>query len=186
MKKNTKNIIIVILFLLFVFVASFFLNIKINNVKDVSYKKGWDDAKARLYTQIGPIATDSAITDMVFGAITKINENKIDIKINSTELLSLPELDNRIVVINNQTKIYQFQMKNDKKYKGELENYYGENNIDANTFIPGPGKQLGPDKYEQVLVSLENLQSGQLVNIYADKNIKESKSFIAKEIIIKK
>ena len=161
------------------------INIKINDVREVSYQKGWDDAKARLYAQIGSIADDGIITDMVFGTITKINGNQINVKISSSELLSDPVLDNRVVTINNQTQIYKFQLKNEEEYEKELENYYKENNIDVNIFVPSPDKQFGPDKYEQVLTNLENLQDGQVINVYANQNIKEIKSFTAKEIVIK-
>ena len=122
---------------------------------------------------------------MVFGTITNINGNQINIKISSTELLSDPVLDNRIVIINNQTQIYKFQLKNREEYEKELDNYYNENNIDINTFIPSPDKQLGPDKYEQVLTNSDNLRVGQVINVYANKNIKEIKNFTAKEIVIK-
>lgn len=186
MQKNIKITILIILFLSLISVISYFLNIKINNIRDVSYQKGWNDAKVRLYAQIGSIANDGIVTDMVFGTIIKINGNQISIKVSSAELLSDPVLDNRVVTVNNQTQIYRFQLKSTEEYEKELENYYKENNIDVDTFVPSPDKQLGPDKYEQVLVNLENLQVGQVVNIYADKNIKEVKSFTAKEIVIKK
>ena len=149
MQKNIKITILIIFLLLLIAIFSFFLNIKINDTREVSYQKGWDDAKARLYAQIGSIANDGVITDMVFGTITNINGNQINIKISSTELLSDPVLDNRIVIINNQTQIYKFQLKNREEYEKELDNYYNENNIDINTFIPSPDKQLGPDKYEK-------------------------------------
>ena len=186
MQKNIKIIILVILLLLLIFGISYFLNIKINNIRDVSYQKGWDDAKARLYAQIGSIANDGVITDMVFGTITEIKGNQINIKISSTELLSNPVLDNRVVAVNDQTQIYKFQLKDKEDYKKELENYYKENNIDVNTFVPSPDKQLGPDKYEKLLTNLESLQAGQVINVYADKNVKEIKNFTAKEIVIKK
>lgn len=185
MQKNIKAIVLIIFLLLFIAIFSFFLNIKINTLKEISYQKGWDDAKARLYAQIGSIANDGVITDMVFGTITNINGNQINIKISSTELLSDPVLDNRIVIINNQTQIYKFQLKNREEYEKELDNYYNENNIDINTFIPSPDKQLGPDKYEQVLTNSDNLRVGQVINVYANKNIKEIKNFTAKEIVIK-
>ncbi|MCK5510992.1 hypothetical protein KAI65_05655 [Candidatus Parcubacteria bacterium] len=186
MQKNIKAIVLIIFLLLFIAIFSFFLNIKINDVREVSYQKGWNDAKARLYAQIGSIANDGIVRDMVFGTITKINGNQINIKISSSELLSDPALDNRIVTVNNQTQIYKFQPKSKEEYKKELENYYKENNIDINTFVPSPDRQLGPDKYEQVLTNLENLKVGQVVNVYANQNIKEIKNFIAKEIVIKK
>ena len=186
MQKNIKIIILIVFLLLFIAVLSFFLNIKINNVKKISYQKGWDDAKVRLYGQMGPIVTSNIITNMVFGTIVDIKDNKINVKINSTELLSNPELDNRVVIINNQTKIYKFQKKDNEKYKKELDNYYKENNIDPNTFIPGPDGQLGIDKYEEILVNLDSLKTSQLIDVYADKNIRELKEFIAKKIIIKK
>ncbi len=185
MQKNIKVTILIIFLLLFIAIFSFFLNIKINNIREASYKKGWYDAKARLYAQMGSIANDDIITDMVFGTITKINGNQINVKISSSELLSDPVLDNRVVVVNNQTQIYKFQLKSKEEYEKELNNYYNENNIDINTFVPSPDKQFGPDKYEQVLTNLENLQVGQVINVYADKNIKEIKNFTAKEIVIK-
>ena len=185
MQKNIKIIILIILFLSLIFAISYFLSVKINNTREASYQKGWDDAKARLYVQIGSIADDGAITDMVFGTITGVKGNQINIKISPTELLSDPALDDRVVTVNNQTQIYKFQLKSKEEYEKELENYYNENNIDVNTFVPSPDKQFGPDKYEQVLTNLESLRVGQVINVYADKNIKEIKNFTAKKIVIK-
>ena len=186
MQKNIKITILIIFLLLLIFGISYFLNIKINNTREVSYQKGWNDAKERLYAQIGSIAKDGVVTDMVFGTIIKINGNQISIKISPTELLSDPALDNRIVTVNNQTQIYKFQPKSEEKYEEELENYYKKNNIDVDTFVPSPDRQFEPDKYEQALTNLESLQVGQVINVYADKNIKEIKNFTAKKIIIKK
>lgn len=182
--------IITIFFIFFVFLilsvcGFYFFNIQIKNAKDQGYKQGWDAAKARLNEQIGSMVSEGVISNKIIGVVQAVNNNEINLKINNGELLSDPELDNRKVLINGQTKILQFQLKSDEKYAQELEKYYQEKNIDLKTFVPDPNESFGPERYEQVLVDVSAVKVGKTIDVYADGDIKNVKNFIAKEIVVK-
>lgn len=184
MQKNIKILFIFIIVLSFLLIGCYFFNIKLNEIKKITYQQGWEDAKARLYQQIGPIAEENKIINIITGEIVDINEKQIVLKLGVTELLSDPELDNRNIFVDDSTKIFKYQMKSNEEYQKDLSEYYQANNIDPVTFIPNPDEIFGPDRFEQVEAVFSSLSAGQTIAVYADKNIGKDKSFTAAKILI--
>ncbi len=189
---TNKNFIVIVLVVATVsFVLGFQVSSQLNKTQGKlgqavrgknTFQAGWEAAKQRLAeTNFTPIAVNMEIKT-IYGEIKETKENKIGLKIRPLEPLADPELDNRIIIVDNDTKIFQFEPKDQKVYQKELEDFnkkMQERNIQAGT-LSQPATP--PEYFSKKQIKLADLKVGQQVIVTADKDIKNSKEFKAVEI----
>lgn len=135
---------------------------------DNIYQAGGDAANIRL-AEMGcaPVAEDLKITS-INGIVQEIKNNLVYLKIQPLTLLADPELNNRIIEINKNTKVYKLVEKSATQHQEEI----AESMMLPKYFI---------DKQE---ISFNDVQVGQKITVVAQENIKDKKQFKAAEIII--
>lgn len=158
-KKNTNNII--------------------NN--NDTFQAGWEAAKKRLYhNDPSETANNSKMTrTVVIGSIEKIEKEKITVKIEPLEILASPDLDYRIISMNDKTDILESIKKNPGDYKVELEKFFSENPQYKNA-----ADAPVPNIYYEAKSNISEFKTGQLVKISSLNDITNEKQFIASKIII--
>ena len=171
-----KKIIIIIIFSIIFFIFGFILSNLLNkNKSDISYQAGWDAAKNRLYeTGILESVEQNYPIKSVIGNIIKIDNNKIYLKINPVEALSKKELDNRIIIINENTKVYRYYKKSEDDIAMEKEELLRQKILQE------------PDIFEKKEVLKSELKLQSRIIAHSLKDIRNNKQFISSEIIIQK
>ncbi len=147
-----------------------------------SYQAGWEAAKKRLAESgFAPMMTDLEIKT-ISGEIKEIKGSKISLTIRPLEPLADPELDNRVITIDNQTKIYQLVQKDTAEYQKEMAEF--NKKMQEQMAKPGTATQplLPPDYFTKKLIQLTDLKVGQQVSATAAQDIKTVKEFTALEI----
>ncbi len=194
----TKNLIIYTIALALVF---FSLGLFINNLFSLSpnkinqpapgisqntFQAGWEAARQRLKdTGFFPALTNQEVKE-IYGQIKEIKDNKITLKIGPLEPLADPQLDMRTIEIDNQTKIYKLEAKDQTKFQQEMAEYNKlmeqrvKNPAAATTSQP----IMPPSLYTNKPISLSDLKVGMQITVSADNNIKDSQEFKAVEINI--
>jgi len=180
------NIFIAILFFGLGLVAFNLINNQKINENDIFQKgwdAGWDTAKNRLYQNNSSEIIDNRtkIRKSVLGNIVDIEGKKIIVKIRPLEILALPDLDNRIILIDSQTEITKKSKKDQNEYSEELEKFYKENEQYRN--MPNAPT---PIMFNEKKINISELSKGQLVKIVSSNNIIHLKQFTASKITILK
>jgi hypothetical protein len=140
-----------------------------------TFQAGWDAAKQRLTeTGFAPLIEDTEITS-VSGEIQEIKDNKISLAIYHFEPLSDPELDNRIIEIDENTKIYQLVEKDQAQFQKEMDEF--DKAMQEAQDISTP-----PEPYFKREINFSNIEVGQRITAVAQEDIKEVKQFKAIEI----
>ena len=117
----------------------------------------------------------------VSGRIKEINEQGFVLKIEPDSLI-FSELDERIVEVNENTKIYRLVLKDQEKMREELENY--SKNI-KNAPSESEDKLLAmPDMFIKQEISLQDIKAGEQATITAENDIYTEKQFFAVEISV--
>ena len=187
---NKNFIVIIIAVALVFFVLGYVVSSqvkppgKIGPAGQNTFQAGWEAAKKRLAeTETGftPTAANTEIKT-ISGEIKEIKGNKISLKIRPLEPLADPELDNRVVIVDDNTKIYQLEPKDPKVYQKELEDF--NKKMQEQIVQPGVAPQpvTPPEYFTKKQIKLADLKIGQQVTVAADKDIKNSKEFKAIEI----
>ena len=184
---NKRLIVIVLSVAVVCFVLGFLASSQFNTTQGIlggknTFQAGWEAAKARL-TETGLVPMAANIeTKTVSGEIKEINGNKISLKIRPLEPLADPELDNRVVTVDDNTKIYQLEPKDPKVYQKELEDFNKKTR--EQIVQPGalPQPVTPPEYFTKKQIKIADLKIGQQVTVTADKDIKNSKEFTAIEI----
>ena len=135
------------------------------------------------------LSDDDAITDLpkesqskeVSGRIKEINEQGLVLKI-EPDSLTFPKLNERIVEVNENTKIYRLVLKDQEKMNEELENY-SKNIKDAPNESKDELLEM-PGMFVEQEINLQDIQVGERVTIMAEDDINTKKHFFAVEIII--
>lgn len=148
-----------------------------------SFQAGWDAAKARL--QETNFLMEPEEVNELMGEIASVSNNQFELKINPLYPLLDPDLDLRKIKIDAQTEIYLLKQKDFEEYEKEMNIYDAKMNAmlkqeNADLSILGSP----PDFYNKEKTSISDLQNNQNIRVIADMNIKDSKEFIAKEILI--
>lgn len=155
---------------------------KMNNIFSCaagnSFQDGWDAAKNRIlqYGQLPLNSRANVEIKNISGTIENILDNSLSIKIKLFDPFSNPDLDTRNIEISAGTKIYQIVSKDKAQMDKELIEY--NDNIKKKNFVALPSPITEKE------VTLKDLQIGQSIDIYADKNIRDEKNIAATEIII--
>lgn len=171
MSKKTQIIIIILVALIF-FGLGYTYSATKNRTSANNYKAGWEAARARLIEN-GFIRENMEMS-RVFGEIKEINGDKMTLKIRPVDPLADQFLDTRIIIVDQNTKVYRAEIKNPKEYAAE---------IDAYNKLPKDKRPADlPSSFKKTEISLADLQVGQTIEVRADKNIKDMKEFKVIEI----
>ncbi|MDP2736699.1 MAG: hypothetical protein Q8O59_02860, partial [bacterium] len=158
-----------------------------------TYQAGWDAAKKRL-SDSGFAAAPMADFEInnVFGQVTAVQDNAITLKIRPMEPLADPDLDERIIKVDANTKIYIQEQKDQAEYQKEMEDFNKKmqeqiNNMPAPSQAPATPSAaiMPPEFYTKKQASISDIKTGAQINVIAvDKDIKNTKQFSAAEINI--
>ncbi|MBU1246949.1 hypothetical protein KJ973_02800, partial [Patescibacteria group bacterium] len=157
------------------------------NEQKGDFQAGWDAAKQRLSeTGFMPMLDDIESMEIktANGEVTEINGNKISVKIYPLEPLADLELDNRVVEVDENTKVYQSVVKDQKEFQKELDEFRKKideriNNPEGNT-----GPLTPPSGFIKKETNLAAIKIGQQITVTAEQDIKNLEQFKAIEIII--
>lgn len=163
------------------------------NKGDNTFRAGWQAAKDRLkQTGFAPMMSENTEISFVSGEIKEVKNNQISVQINALEPLADPELDNRIIEVNENTKIYQLSEKDQEQYKKEMLEFEQKMKeqmekivkpeempaVSANPITP-------PDMFVKKEIKSQDIKIGSQASISAvEKDVKNAKKFTAAEITI--
>ena len=139
-----------------------------------TFQAGWDAAKQRLAESGFAPAIAGMEIKTISGEGKEIKGNKINLKIRPLEPLADPKLDNRVVVVDDNTKIFKLESRDPVEYQKEMDVY--NRKIQQQTANPAVGAQplVFPDffiKKEKFQLNMENYH-GIIVNVsQKDKSI---------------
>lgn len=195
MLKQTQGTIIISVFIAVIFFGLGYITSKSHkqlcpqptNEQKGDFQAGWDAAKQRLSeTGFMPMLDDIESMEIktANGEVTEINGNKISVKIYPLEPLADPEMDNRVIEVDENTKIYQLILKDQTEFQKELDEFRKKidervNNLEGKTEPLTP-----PSGFIEQESSLTAIQVGQQITVTAEQDIKNLKQFKAIEIII--
>ena len=150
-----------------------------------TFEAGWQAAKQRLSeTGFMPMfGEDMAITSLS-GEVKEVKGNKISLKISPLEPLADPNLDNRIVEVDEKTKIYRLIEKDPAQYQAEMEEFerkMGEE-MENPEVVTEPA--VFPEMYNKEEAGLADIEVDQRISVKTEEDIKEVKQFKAVEITI--
>ena len=150
-----------------------------------TFEAGWQAAKQRLSeTGFMPMfGEDMAITSLS-GEVKEVKGNKISLKISPLEPLADPDLDNRIVEVDEKTKIYRLIEKDPAQYQAEMEEFERKMGEEMENPEEIPEPVVFPEMYQQEEAVLTDIEAGQRISIRTEGDVKEVKQFRAIEIII--
>ncbi|MEA3344505.1 MAG: hypothetical protein U9Q16_02405 [Patescibacteria group bacterium] len=186
-----KQISILVVVALIFFSLGFYIGTKderiasvINNNNQLdTFQAGWEAAKDRLAeTGFTPFIETEEITS-VDGEVINIENNKIELKIRPLGPLSDPDLDQRIVRISQDTKIYQLEEKDSEEYEKEMNQF--NKRMQEQMDNPELAEPLDPpDFFLKKEADIDSIRIGDQLTAIAKENIKEIKEFEAIEIIV--
>jgi len=179
-KQIIITIIIALVFFGLGFISADYYKSYVNN----TFEDGWDAAKQRLEeTGFAPMMIDTEITS-INGEVQEIKNNKIYIKTYSLEPLADIELDNRIIEIDDNTKIYQLVEKDQKQLQREISEFEQKMQEQMNNPENMMEPVMPPELYIKQEISLADIEIGQQIVVTAEEDIKDKKEFKAIEIIV--
>lgn len=156
---------------------------KITSTGSDTFQSGWDAAKKRLQ-ESGQYFAMSGEMKSVLGQIADVSNNKITLKIRPIEPLDDPELDNRIIVVTDSTKIYQMVQKDQTQYQKEMDEF----NKKIQEQMKSPEKMTSliapPELFTKEEATISDLKADQQIEVSSDDNIRNAKEFEAVEIQI--
>jgi len=186
-----KNIIIYFIIAVIFFSVGFMLSLGINKYtsgKQIdssnTYQAGWEAARERLY-KTGYLQLPDWQTPIkeILGNINNVSNSKITIITEPLDPLADPDLNNRIVEINSNTKIFHYAKKSKEQYDKELEEFNSK--YKEKDWMNKPDSDiLPPSNYYLAETVKDDLQTGQQIRVKASQDIKNEKQFIAEEITI--
>jgi hypothetical protein len=185
-----KKIIISLILALVFFVFGYF--IRGLTIGNNSYQAGWDAAKQRLADSGLSSPVGNFEIKNVSGQVTAVQGNTITLKIRPLEPLADANLDERIVTIDANTKIYLLEQKDPTQYQKEMTEFNKKTQEQLKTpSVPGQtpasptSAVVPPEFFVKKLASISDIKIGTMINVVAvDKDIKNTKQFIAAEIYI--
>jgi hypothetical protein len=161
-----------------IFIGARLIKPKSSGVTENTYQAGWDAAKARLEkSDMGPAFGSNREVMGVSGVIQQINGNKITVKINPVEAISDPSLDERVIVINQNTKINLNVQRDREQFQKEMQDFTDK--VQQPSSDPTQPREIPtPPKSSDVkMINLSELKNGQQISVIASENIKDKKEF---------
>jgi len=148
-----------------------------------TFEAGWNAAKQRLQeTGYLPPVLDEIFT--ISGQVQGIENNKITLNIHPLEPLADPELDVRIIEVDENTKIYQLKEKEFEQYEKEMKEYNKKMKEQVDAPELAPESIIPPEPFIKETAKLSNIRQGQEITVTSKENIKNKKQFRAIEIVI--
>lgn len=187
MKKFYFIIINILIFVCGIALGYYFSNYKAispleNKINNDNFQTGWDAAEKRMmdlgYIQEIP-STQSIKT--VGGEILANNNNVLKLKINPLEPLANPDLDQREIIYNKDTKILKYDKIDEALYKKESDEYWNNVAKDPNF---DPQQALMPAQYKLVNATTADLIPGLTVEVKSISDLKTAKKISAETITI--
>jgi len=169
-----KKIILFLFLGLIVFILGFGTAIFLNrNIEEKGFQAGWKAAEKRLEETnfILPEREQQEIKS-IFGEIIEVQGNKVYLKTTPLSPLADPNLDLRIIEVDNQTVIYQLVTKTREQIEKE-------GGSDGSVVMPGASKWYNKRKIE-----LSQLKTGYKLTVWSEDNVRDKKQFLAKEMFI--
>ena len=186
-----KQIIISVIIAILFFSLGFGLGDKASSVTqptgtgvavEDSFQSGWNAAKERL-EETGFMPPTAEEIKTVYGVVQEISGQEFKIKINPLEPLAEPDLDLRIVKIDDNTKVYQLKQKSmetiikeEQEFEKKMQEQF-DSEFEGEFLTP-------PEQYTKEKVDFANIKPDQRINVTAEQNIKDLKEFRAEEILI--
>lgn len=155
----------------------------INSQNNDNFQAGWDSAETRL-KESGFFMEPEEVKE-INGEVISITGDKIELKISPLFPLADSDLDTRNVIVNAQTAIYLLKQKDLNAYEAEMKAY----DLKINQLMQSEEPNLTeisnpPEFFERNKVTVADIQKNQIIRVITETNIKDSKEFIAKEILI--
>jgi hypothetical protein len=184
---NKKIIILISLFFLGIGMGGGIVLQKIffSQKKDANdtYASGWAAAKQRLIdTSVFQEISKNVEIKSISGIVKKIDNNIITIVAQPLEPLSDPNMDERFVVVDSNTKITAFIKKSDQQYQKELDEAIKRGNFKQSPDSPDGGIT----EYSSESVSISQIATGSQITINSNEDLRNKKQFTAKEILFGK
>ncbi|PIR12747.1 hypothetical protein COV49_04420 [Candidatus Falkowbacteria bacterium CG11_big_fil_rev_8_21_14_0_20_39_10] len=156
-----------------------------------NFQAGWEAAKKRL-ADSGFVAMGNFAINNVNGQVIAVQGKAVTLKIRPLEPLADADLDERIVNVDDNTKIYILSQKDQAQYQSEMDEF--NQKIREQTNNPSePGQAsvsstrpiMSPEFFVKKEASLADIKSGAMINVVAaDKDIRNTKQFSAAKIEI--
>ncbi|MDA3840728.1 MAG: hypothetical protein PF572_06625 [Patescibacteria group bacterium] len=176
MKKN----IIILVFILFL-VSSFLLGLFLGEKKQktnclLDLKKTVEENG-----YFSDTLNNAPVTSLS-GTVLEVFADHLLVKFNPVSPFSSPTLNERNVLISNNSTIYKIVSKAEDEYNMEMNEYLEK--IKAENFSP-ESSIVPPLAFIKDKINLNNLKVGSRIDVFSSEDVKEKKEFIAKEIILK-
>jgi hypothetical protein len=149
-----------------------------------TFAAGWASAKQRLVStgNFQGVGNDSEVKS-ISGAVKKVENNIITIKSVPLGPLSDPNLDERYIEVNKDTKITAFIKKSNEQIQREV---IEQQKNGKEQQIHNADNAVGVGEYYSETESVNQIATGNHVIVYSDQGIGDKKEFIAKEITVVK
>ena len=157
-----------------------------------TFQAGWDAAKKRLSDSGFAAPMANFEINNVSGQVTAVKDNDITLKIRPLEPLADPSLDERIVKVDANTKIYTLEQKDQAQYQKEMEDFNKKmqeqlkNPLEPGQAPTSPASAIMPPEFfVKKEASISDIKVGATISVIAaDQDIKNAKQFTAAEIIV--
>ncbi|MBU1255792.1 hypothetical protein KKH35_02890, partial [Patescibacteria group bacterium] len=116
--------------------------------------------------------------------VQEVKDNKIYLKIQPLTPLDDPELDNRIIETDDNTKVYQLVEKDQTQYQKESNEFNQKMQEQMNNLETIAEPIMPPEPFIKQEINFNEIQVGQQITVIAEQDIKEIKQFKAVEIIV--
>lgn len=146
-----------------------------------TYQAGFDTARARvLESPMGAMFRTPDDIRTLSGSVTAVSGNRVTIHTTSINPFEDPALDDRIIVITTDTKIFKLTQKTQEVYKAEMDAFMKK--MQSTKVSSSPATPPSPSI--KTTADLTSITVGATLNVTAVDNIKTMKEFPASEIQI--
>lgn len=192
--RKKKLLVIFFLFIFFclVFLAGFFVanvacqTCEVNNNSEKNnqeFTRGWESAFKRISEVTGiEIEESSNSINKLRGAIQKIENNRILLKIKPISFYDDPDLDIRIILIDDKTKFTKIVTKEYAQYQNELNEYFKTiEDVSEEEYYSN-----APRGYTEESIDLDDLEIGQNIEVKTEADIRTVKQFNVETVTVTK
>ena len=186
--NNKKLLIFGILFFILSVLLSFwagfmFFKIKYENkLEQKIFSKIWEQAKVNyLKNNACGLFDDKQLRDIkvMSGVVKNIGGRKIEVEVKPLWPFANLDLNKRIIVIKDSTKIKKRIKKDKNAYKKELKEYINSASYKSDNYIVNY-----PRPYIEKEISFSEIKVGDKISFKSDKNIAELKEFTVQDILV--
>lgn len=148
-----------------------------SQAKNNSYQAGFDAAKKVVIESGfgGSLITNQDIK-VLSGKVVAVDGNRVSIKAQLTSPFDDASLSNRVVIVNNDTRIYNLSLKDSKTMQAEMDEFMKNLRTDKEAVPPEP--------FTTSPASLQDIKVGDNINVISLVNIKNLTEFEVSEIQI--